>query len=226
MRQDEIAQVLEDRAQTYLFFSHVFFKELTSEVIDELAREEFPQDTGNENLNAGYKMLERYFAFRASDARLQLANEYARIFLGAGVYGTDKSIAAPYESVFEGELGIMMEGPRDEVRSYFAQDGFVVNPELKEPDDHIAFEFEYLSSMNERALELLDAGDVMAVAANVKRQHSFCEQHILNWLPKLNARAQEYAKTTFYLGLMLVAQGYVEVQQQLVDDIVGSLSAA
>ena len=44
----------------------------------------------------------------------------------------------------------------------------------------------------------------------MKRQRRFIEQHLLNWIGQLQEAAEEYAKTTFYTGMLLVCQGALE----------------
>lgn len=208
-----------ESASTYLFLSQMFFKELNEETVRELAATEFPANTGNELLDEGYRLVKRYFTFSSSDRRTQLACEYARVFLAAGVYSKGASTAVPYESVFTSEEHIMMQDSRDDVLARYRADGFEVNPDLHEPEDHVAFEFEYLSEMSARAQQLAEAGDTKALIANIKRQISFIDDHLLNWLPSLEAAVREYAKLTFYIGMLKVARGTLEVNRDKLHEL-------
>lgn len=217
--QNELLEFFEDSAETYRFLSQVFFKELTTEAIDELAQGDYPEETGNECLDKGYRLIRRYFSFSATDRRTQLACEYARIFLAAGVFTKDAATAVPYESVFTSEDRIMMQGSRDDVVVRYLEDGFKVDPSLHEPEDHLAFELEYLSSMNARAAELAEAKDSAGLERNVVRQIEFIDGHLLNWIPLLRETAQEYAKLAFYIGMLLVAQGSLEQGREMLEDV-------
>lgn len=197
-------------AETYRFFGQAFFKELNDEAIDVLMQAEWPEGTGNANLDAGYAKLRRYFAFGVSDRRQQLAVEYARVFLAAGVFTKEVRTAIPYESVFTTEEHTMMGDSRDDLVMRFAEDGFQVDPDLHEPEDHLSFELEYLQVMCERAVKLIEKGDEAGLQRNARRQLAFIEGHLLNWLPLLADVADEYATLTFYPGLLLVAQGTLE----------------
>ena len=220
----ECVEYFEASEQTYRFLGQMLFKELTSDAIAELAAQEWPSDTGNDRLDRGYGQVRRYFRFASSDMRSQLAVEYARVFLAAGVFSRDKMTAVPYESVFTSEEHIVMQASRDDVVRRFAADGFKVNPDLHEPEDHLAFELEYLAHMNERALGCAVADDVAALAANIDRQIAFIDAHLLNWIGDLHAVATEYAKTTFYTGMLLVAQGALEQSRELLADIAAQLA--
>ena len=132
---EEMLEFLDANVDTFTFLSQVFYKELTEEAIAELAEGQWPENTGNQALDRGYNLLRRYFKFSAGDRRSQLAVEYARIFLAAGVFSQERRSAVPYESVFTSEDHIMMGGTRDELIDWFIQDGFKVNPDLHEPED-------------------------------------------------------------------------------------------
>lgn len=216
----------EAAAGTYRFLSQALYKELTVQAIEELASAEWPTETGNAVLDEGYAKLKRYFAFGVPDRREQLAVEYARIFLAAGVFNKEVRTAIPYESVFTSEEHVMMGDARDAVVAVFREDGFMVNPSLHEPEDHVSFLLEYLQVMSERAVKLCQEGDVEGLARNVARQRSFIGEHLLNWLPLLAEIAQEYATLTFYPGVLLVAQGTLEQACGCLDDIAAALRSS
>lgn len=206
----ELQEFFWEGEKTYRFLSHVFFKELSEEAIEGLALGEYGESTGNECLDRGNRMIGRYFAFSGTDRRTQLACEYARIFLAAGTYTESRATAIPYESVFTSEEKLVMQGARDDVLLYYALDGFQVDPALHEPEDHLSFELEYLANMNGRAESLVAAGDWDELLANMSRQGRFIESHLLNWLSALRETAQEYSQLTFYIGMLLVTEGYLQ----------------
>ncbi len=205
--------------QTYTFLSQMLFRELNEEAIAALKGQEWPTETGNETLDCGYAQVRRYFNFASTDIRTQLAVEYARVFLAAGVFGSDKMTAVPYESVFTSEGHLMMQASRDDVVRRFAADGFQVNPDLHEPEDHLAFELEYVAHMSRKAAELVEACNAEALAANVARQVEFIDAHLLNWVGNLYETAREYAKTTFYTGMLLVVLGAAEQSRDLLAEV-------
>lgn len=221
----EFAEYLAASEETYTFLSQMLFHELNEDAIEALKGQEWPQGTGNETLDRGYAQVKRYFNFASTDMRTQLAVEYARVFLAAGVFGSDKMTAVPYESVFTSEGHLMMQESRDDVVRRFAADGFKVNPDLHEPEDHLAFELEYVSHMSRNAAELVGAGNAEALAANVARQVEFIDAHLLNWVGDLYETAREYAKTTFYTGMLLVVLGAAEQSRDLLAEVAEQLKA-
>lgn len=215
----ELSEFFIESSNTYRFLAQALFKELNDEAIEILSKSEYPEDTGNRLLDKGYAMMRRYFAFPATDKRTQLACEYARIFLAAGVYTKGTHTAVPYESVFTSEESIVMQDSRDDVVERFRADGFVVDPGLHEPEDHLSFELEYLSHMCERAARLVESGDVSSLARNAARQVEFIDAHLLNWVPALAQKAQEYAKLTFYIGLLSVIVGTLEQDREVLEEV-------
>jgi TorA maturation chaperone TorD len=220
----ELTSMLARRTEVYRFFALVFFKELSEDAIDELAVATYPGGTGNESLDQGYALLRRYFAFAGSDMRTELACEYARVFLAAGVYTETRDIAVPYESVFTSEGQMVMQESRDDVFTRYHVDGFRVVSTLHEPDDHLSIELEYLASMAERTLELLGSDDDgAALSENIRRQGEFIRLHLLNWLPALRKAVLRYATLSFYIGMLLVLEGYLQEELTLLEEVDVSL---
>lgn len=222
----ELADFFASSATTYRFYAQLFFKELNEQAIDALARETYPCETGNESLDAGYALVRRYFAFPGTDRRTQLACEYARVFLAAGVYSKGKRTAVPYESVFTSEEHIVMQESRDDVVRRYWEEGFLVDPSLHEPEDHLSFELEFLSHINARCVQLCEDGEREALACAVERQISFIEDHVLNWIGDLYDTACDYAKLAFYTGMILVVKGTLEQNKAILEDVRAQLSGA
>lgn len=215
----ELQEIFLEGARSSLFFSRVIFKELSEEAINSLAQEDYCETSGNELIDQGHHLIRRYFTYKGNDPRTELACEYARIFLASGRNTESRDVATPYESVFTSEDHLVMQESRDEVYRYFLQDGFTVNPSLHEPDDHLAFELEYLSHLSKRAVELVDKDAEVDLAKNVRRQISFVDDHLLSWIPRLREAAKSFAQFTFYIGMLLVIEGFLREYRDLLEEI-------
>lgn len=220
----ELLEYFDSTADVYQFLSQVFFKELNEQAIAELQDTEWPKDTGNEHLDTGFAQIRRYFNLAAADKRTQLAVDYARIFLAAGVYTKETRNAIPYESVFTSDEHLMMGPARADCVARYSEDGFAVNPDLHEPEDHLAFQLEYLSVMNVRAADLARNKDSEGLKQNMARQLDFIALHQLNWLPELLAAAVDAAKTTFYTGMLHVALGTAEQARDMLLEATAQMS--
>ncbi len=225
LSQQDLTEYFQASAETYRFLSQALLKELSEEAIEHIAAAEFPDDTGNANLDRGYALVKRYFSFSSAERRTQLACEYARVFLAAGVYIKERRTAIPYESVFTSDEHLMMQASRDDVVRFYREDGFQVDSALHEPEDHLSFELEYLSGMNSRALALATEKDADGLHRNVERQRAFIENHLLNWVPSLREVAQDYARLAFYLGLLFITEGALEQSKGMLDDIAAQIDS-
>ncbi|MFR1638070.1 MAG: molecular chaperone TorD family protein [Eggerthellaceae bacterium] len=92
------------------------------------------------------------------------------------MFNKERQTAVPYESVFTGEAH--HDGRRDDVVARFLE-RIQANPDLHEPEDHLAFELEYPVNMNRRAGT--GAGEEQSSAAPQRGAPvEFIEQHLLN----------------------------------------------
>ena len=186
----------------------LLYKELTQEQIDALAAYDFMsmrQEAENEDLAEGFYKLGRYLKRRGVNVRQDLAVEYARVFLAAGV--NDGLSASPYESVFTSPEGLLMQDARDQVVKIYRSQGMEVPKELNDPEDHLAFEIQFLANMCEKTRNAMEAGEDVDGLLGV--QIDFLDQHIFNWIDKLMKQVNVYAMSDFYTSVMRVIRGYL-----------------
>jgi len=202
------AEYYRDLAALYRFYSSAFLYELTPEQIELLATADMGADIADDDTSdeaQGYRWMRAYLAHRGPDARRDLAVDYARVFLGAGVFEGDTAV--PYESVYLSEEGILMQEPRDEVVACYRKNGFAVRGDMNVPEDHAGFELEFCALLCDRAAEALEAGDSEALRGVLGEQSGFIGQHLLSWLPMLQARVDTWAELRFYPALVRIVIG-------------------
>lgn len=221
----ELAQAMEDRAGFYQFMSYVLLHEFTAEQIGQLkALGELGADGGAMAQEAA--TIRRYLARAGADPRTDLAVEYARIFLSAGVY--DGLTAEPYESVFTSEDHLLMQDARDEVVALYRAWEVDIDPELHMPEDHLGLEFEFMALLAQRTAEALvsagEAEDFAAVIRLLEAQRDFLNDHILNWIDGLIAKVEEFAQLPLYPALMRLARAYMVDDEQLLQEILDALA--
>ena len=95
---------------------------------------------------------------------LELAADFSQLFL------TDaKKGAPPYASVYLSETGQLFEKPHQDMVTLFKREGLVIDPNFKEPADHIAIQLDYLGNL------------IMKEADNCSgAQSDFIKQHLLS----------------------------------------------
>lgn len=152
-----LREFFENARDFYALLSSIFYLELTEEQIDGLAESGFSFPDDGSEMGDACAALRRYLARRGPSARQDLAVDYARIFLAAGVY--EGETAVPYESVFTSPEGLMMQDARDEVVRVYRRCGLKVPRDLNVPEDHLAFELEFMGRLSGRIAEALAVGE-------------------------------------------------------------------
>lgn len=238
----------------YGLLSNVFYLELTEEQIDGLAASGFAYPDDGSALGDACAALRRYLARRGPDARQDLAVDYARVFLAAGVY--EGETAVPYESVYTSPEGILMQDSRDDAVRVYRRWGLAIPRDLNVPEDHLAFELEFMARMSGRIADALEAeagaggmddadgaagetgaaasraaaSDRLAIDAGadalMEAQAAFIDEHLLNWVPRLLERVRTFAQTPFYPAITQVALSYIEENRAVLKEVCPWISPA
>lgn len=214
----EYEQVFKERADCYRLLSSLYFKEVSEEFIEALSVSSL-EFSENKCLKEGFASLKNYLLRRGPDPRTDLAVDYARVFLAAGIY--EGEAANPYESIYTSKEGLIMQDARDEVRLIYLRQGVNVNGELNLPEDHLSFELEFLAIMSDKAREALEGDDTETLIENLALQRSFVESHLLDWLPDLFSRIITCARQPFYPAIMQITLGFIEEDRALLDEMLG-----
>lgn len=219
---EELAQIMDGRAAFYRFASNALLNEFTNEQIAELKAMGVPEEASPEAKGA-FGTIKRYLAHCSADPRTDLAVDYARIFLSAGVY--DGLTAEPYESVFTSEDQLLMQDSRDDTVRIYRQQGIEVDPELHMPEDHLGLELDFLAAMAKRSAGELrqadgaESPDYATAAKTMRVQADFIERHILNWIDDLIEKVDEFAQLPLYPALMRIIKDQAEQDLPLLREV-------
>lgn len=211
----EMSEMFADRAAFYRLLSSLFFKEVTEKFLDTLQSQPLP--TQDETLfGQGCRELKHYLVRKGPDARTDLAVDYARCFLAAGILEGDA--ACPYESIYTGEEPLIMQEARDQVRAIYISQGVNVDENLHLPEDHLSFELEFLAIMSDRAQKACLEQNATELQSNIAVQQAFIDEHVLNWLPSLDKNLQAVAREQFYPAILHMTQGYLQLDKDFLDE--------
>lgn len=213
----EIIDLMASRGQTYGLLSRVYRVEVDKPLLDELCAMKFPVATGNEECDKGYTLWYRYLRGAWSDTVRELAIDYVRTFIGHGVNGY--SAAYPFESVHTSERRLLMQEARDEVLALYRSQN-LKRGHWNEGEDHIALELEFMQVLCKRTVEALEANNVDEAVNQLKIQHSFLEDHLLNWIPLLTNDMLKFAQTGFYQGLAHLTRGFLEIEAEVLPELI------
>lgn len=203
------------RAAAYRFLSTAYFEEVSCAFL--------------ESMRDGAAALDGELASFANDlagadlesVRIDLAADFSRMFLGMS-----RSPIAPYESVYASDMHMLMQEPRDEVLHAYRAEGFAVADDVRVPEDHVAFEFEFMAKLCERAAEALATGDEDAAKRCFATQGDFVQNHLVNWVFDLCTDVSTRARTPFYRGVAELTRAFLESEHSYLSGAAGTVEAA
>jgi TorA maturation chaperone TorD len=219
-----LAEVLRDRSAFYRTLGSLYYQPLSQEQIDALAESDLLSFAGGDSsLVSGFDDMRRYLRKRNTGTRQDLAVDFTSAFVGAQQY--EGRCAVPYESVFRSESGLLMQEPRNEVYRTYKRAAVRLKEGIDLPEDHLAFEFEFLAIMSERTGEALGDGDAGKAVELLTEQRRFIEDHILSWFDDLTELALKILATRFYRGVLKVTKGYLTVDLEVIADLIAEIES-
>jgi TorA maturation chaperone TorD len=219
---DELFAVMETRTSIYHLLARVFRRETDSDFLKELKTFKYPQNTGNEKADEGYRLLHHYLSDTNEATLNELAVDYARVFLGSGAL--DATAAYPFESVYTSLRGLTMQEARDEVLAIYRSMGLEKNSSWREGEDHVALEFEFLKYLSLQTIKAIEHDDSATLSRLIVTQTHFFQNHIINWVPAFTRNIRRYAKTDFYQAFSLIVDAYLEEDAVLLEDLLAEVN--
>lgn len=220
----EHAALISNRENMYRLLGRFYRVEVDQTFLNQMKSMEFPAECVEKELVEGYRMLEHYLRGAGSDPLTDLAVDYAKAFLGAGIAKGD--VAYPYESVYTSPERLVMQDARDQVVAIYRSKGLNGAQGLDVPEDHVALELEFMVHLCHEAQDAIAASDWPAVSASLKEQESFLRQHLLNWIPDFCTDVQKCAETEFYQAAAKITNGYLRMEQVLVEGLIAETLVA
>ena len=217
---DELAVLCEQRAAAYGWIARLFKVEVDEPLLASLKATEYPQGTGDPDLDLGYRKIAIYLSSTAQGTLLELAVDYVRTFIGHrnDTYGA----AYPFESVYTSEKRLLMQAARNEVLAIYRKAGMTVDDSWSDPEDHIAIELEYMQVMAGKTAQALRDGDESLAMRCLEEQRDFLDNHLLSWTPMLTEDMKRFAKTGFYQGLAYLTDGFLRVDEGFFEEVLAA----
>lgn len=212
-----LESVMDGRLATYTMLARLFREEMDEETLRAMGAMRCPINTGNTDVDTGYKLLHRFLCGVWERSLEDLARDYLRTFVGANTTG--HSAAYPNESVHTSPERLLMQDARDEILAIYRAAGLKSDERWKAGEDHIALELEYMQIETERARAALRRGDRAAAATELMRQHHFIVDHLEGWVPFLAKDMLKFSQTDFYRGLAYLTRGFIEVDKEFLENV-------
>jgi TorA-specific chaperone len=196
----EKSEFNEQRASLYWWFATLLTKELDKEQLAhyftgegvQLLTQLEQEPLFSETVAAIKSALVTIMAIKQPS--LELAADFSQLFL------TDaKKGAPPYASVYLSETGQLFEKPHQEMLALFKSEGLMIDPNFKEPADHIAIQLDYLGNL------IIKEGD-----DSCKAQIAFIQEHLLSWLRLFVAATKKVNNSGFYQGICQLLLLFIE----------------
>jgi len=214
---EEYVALMSNRENIYRFIGRLYKIETDQAMLTQLAGISFPSQCAEDELNEGYRMMENSLRQLGPDALTVLAVDYAKVFLGAGI--AELTAAYPYESVYTSPGRLIMQEARDKVMEIYRAKGLEKSDSLDLPEDHIALELEFMAFLCQESRRAYAAQSWTAAAASLVEQKEFLAQHLLNWVSAFCADIQKNAETSFYQALAKITNGFLRMEQGMVEDL-------
>lgn len=196
----------QDRLVVYGFLARVYRAEVDEGFLASLKEVSFDELASQSGLGEGAALLQDYLHRPTLTMRKDLAVDFAKVFLAAGI--SQGAAAFPYESVYTSPDRLVMQEARDQVLSLYRTKGIALNG-VVEPEDHLAFELEFMLYLIGEGKEAVGAADFSALENNLQEQREFLQNHLLNWVPDFCEDVQACANTDFYKAVAQITGGFL-----------------
>lgn len=220
---DTYEDMLTRREAMYRFLGRLYRQEVDEALWRQLAAFGFPAETDEPRLTDGYRALAAYLKAPGADPLTDLACDYARIFLGAGV--AKGVLPIPCESVYTSRGHLIQQDAWETVRKIYAQHG-LGSAESDLYEDHLALELEFMAHLCSIARRAAEENRLTALAAGLAEQKAFLENHLSNWVEDLARDIHACATTPFYAAVADVTVGFLRIEKALLAELAPDRGAA
>jgi len=221
---DQYLAVNESRRIAYSFLSRAYEKEITVDFLEQLTKgNDFTSKIsglgGGKDLKEGFRLLSTYLKGLAErdlqEVKLELAVEYANLFLGVG-----GKVHHPSESAYRSPDHSIMQNPRDEVLSAYWDAGVDKVKKYTEPEDHIAIELQFMAYLCGKTADTLKKGQKREAGEFLKKQRDFINSHLRLWVTKFTEDVSKGASLDFYKGIAKITNGFIQLDEQAINDLI------
>jgi putative dimethyl sulfoxide reductase chaperone len=220
----EMTTLLSNRTSLYSLLARLYLIEVDQPLLDQMIKLNLAAGANEPDIDDGYRRLANYLSHLNPDAVTDLAVDYARVFLSAGIENGEA--AFPYESVYTSPQHLIMQEARDQVLGLYYAHGLDRADNLDVPEDHIALELEFMGRLCLATQDALVANDLPAAAKALETQKSFLEQHLGKWVPYFCNDVCRYARTDFYPAVAKITSGLLKMDAPLIDQLIAEIYAS
>ncbi|OED43904.1 hypothetical protein ACH42_08905 [Endozoicomonas sp. (ex Bugula neritina AB1)] len=189
----------QNRAQVYWWLSSLIAAELDEKQLQILFSKDintFLEALAEESelSDAVSKLKQSIYGLRTrEDVQLELAADYAKLFLGTGKQG-----ALPYASIYLSKDGLLMQEPHHQMVKLLHDNGFAQAEGFNEPADHLAIILDFMGNLA-----------VKDMKASIQKH--CLNEHLLSWLPRWQKDAEKHDIFGFYAATALLILEFIKM---------------
>lgn len=210
---NDMEDIIRERQIVYSILARIFRKEADEELLNAIKNFDYSHfdENSEDNFDKGFLLLQKAANKFSKSSLLDLARDYARTFLGAGL-GRGEG-AYPYESFYTSPERLLMQEARDEVMFEYGSEMLKRSDEFTEPEDHIAFEFEYMAVLCGKTQRALENKNIKMAEKYIAKQHTFFVKHLDNWVHLFCKDVIKKANEDFYKAAAIITLGLLEEEK-------------
>lgn len=216
MMNESIKNEYESRVLIYSFLARAFRVEVDCMFLDDISKFDYDIfDEKTSKIDSGFRQLKEFVQNRNSETELNLARDYAKIFLGAGLKSSGG--AYPYESYYMSEDHLFMQEERDEVMFCYADEMLEKSDKFKEHEDHIAFELEYMAYLIDKEFQARQSENKDIADKYRAKQKEFLEKHLSRWVRAFVNDIKSLSENGFYSVIGTILLGLIEEEEEYLE---------
>ncbi|MRI32792.1 molecular chaperone TorD [Endozoicomonas sp. OPT23] len=198
--------ISQNRAQIYWWLSSLVAKELNDNQLQALFSPEVSGFIESLSLEQGLEASSKKLSNAINqlrlrnDCKLELAADYASLFLGAG-----RSSVQPYASFYLSEEGLLMQQPHHDMIKRLQSYGLAQSEAFNEPADHLAIILDFM-------------GNLAVKDVAVKEQLDCLEQCLLNWLPRWSEDIARHDSFGFYQAVSQLILAFTQADKAFISN--------
>lgn len=186
------------RADMYALLASLFYRAPDERLLQAIVIAPEPEAAGSTDFVKAWRGLAAASnLIMISGATEAVEEEYESNFVGVG-----RPPVMLYGSFYLS--GFMMEKPLAVLRTDLAKLGFERDPDVREPEDHLAALCDVM-----RALIL---GDLQSAAAEVETQKQFFDKHLKTWVFDCCSAVAKFEKTNYYKKVAVFAAAFFRIE--------------
>lgn len=222
---DTLKNVIENRISKYHLLRKLYISEPLLIDLEELVNISKNYDVFDNNEdNSEYRFINYFKSLNLSDLP-QLHNEikaeYARLFIGPR-----PPLASPFESVYRSSRKILMNELTMEVRKKYKEMGMQVIEKDRLPDDHIGLELEFMYYLCHKTIEAInESKKIEYIIELVKKQQSFIEEHLIQWIPEFCNRIINNSNLVFFKEIAIFTGSFINEEKISIEQILDLLNS-